>query len=285
MNTITINTALVMAIVCIVIGFVTGGIIGVSNGKRRQKKEEEANSNSPATSSVPPLVDPAKYTELLRLWRDKNSTGLYVETSGHLLASSEPLNEKQKNRFIDLIKELADWLNIPVENISEKVIKPIPAASESPVSTLPAGADAEFVNSEPKPESSPRYASESIKTAPIPPPASQFNAYDQPVIPPAAPPVPSYNPIPKPPPKPAVDPAKKVATSMVEQIDAILQEVIEKSDKPDRKIRLVEELKEGVIVWVGHEHFVGIDAVPDPIVKDLIRTAVKEWDRRTETHL
>ena len=69
---------------------------------------------------------------------------------------------------------------------------------------------------------------------------------------------------------------------MVEQIDEILQEVIDNSEKPDRKIRLVEEPNEGVAVWVGSEHFIGIDAVPDPIVKDLIRLAVKEWDKRTE---
>ncbi|MEI8131702.1 MAG: hypothetical protein WCG34_04665, partial [Leptolinea sp.] len=96
--------------------------------------------------------------------------------------------------------------------------------------------------------------------------------------------VPAYFPPPKPAPKPAAEPAKKVK-SMVEQIDDILQEVIQKSEKPDRKIRLVEEPREGVIVWVANEHYIGIDAVPDPIVKDLIRTAVKEWDKRTEGRL
>ena len=82
-----------------------------------------------------------------------------------------------------------------------------------------------------------------------------------------------------------LEPVAKANKSMVEQIDAILQEVISNSDKPDRKIRLVEEPKEGVIVWVGNEHFIGIDAVPDPIVKDLIRMAVKAWDKQTENRL
>jgi hypothetical protein len=285
-TSVTYSTALVIAIVCIIIGFAAGGFIGVASRNRRKKKEDEAETNNIVAPSAPPLADPAKYTELLRLWREKETSRIFVETSGHLLASSEPLNERQKNRFIDLLKELADWLNIPAATISEKVVNPLPAVEETRVvpqaaSFETAAAQAEIQSTEPV-----KKASDPIKTAPIPPPyPTNSTGIVQPVQPQTAPPVPAYNPLPKAPPKPVVDATKTGKGTMVEQIDAILQEVIENSDKPDRKIRLVEELKEGVIVWVGHDHYVGIDAVPDPIVKDLIRIAVKEWDRRTENHL
>jgi hypothetical protein len=105
---------------------------------------------------------------------------------------------------------------------------------------------------------------------------------------PAPPPV-SYTPVPsvpvKPPVKPAVEPAKKPAASMVEQIDEILQEIIQRSDTPNRLIRLMEEKQEGVMVWVGQEHFNGIDAVTDPSAKELIRAAAKEWERRAESRI
>jgi hypothetical protein len=126
---------------------------------------------------------------------------------------------------------------------------------------------------------------ENLKTSQVPPPLPVTEAIKSSAQSPIVPPLPTYNPPPKPAPKIAGDAAPKAKGSMVEQIDDILQEVIQNSDKPDRKIRLVEELKEGVIVWVGNDHYIGIDLVPDPIVKDLIRTAVKEWDRRTESHL
>jgi hypothetical protein len=72
---------------------------------------------------------------------------------------------------------------------------------------------------------------------------------------------------------------------MVEQIDEILQEIIQRSDNPARRIKLVEERNQGVIVWVGQDHFNGIDAVTDDSARELIRAAAKEWERRAESHL
>jgi hypothetical protein len=226
-------------------------------------------------------VDPNKYTELLHLWRGKENSGLFVETSGHLLASSEPLNDKQRKRFIDLIKELADWLNIPKETFSEnladsKLINVEPAIVPPPVQP------ASFVSQTEEVELN---SGENLKTSQVSPPPPIPESINRAGHVSITPPLPTYNPPPKPAPKIVGEAAPKAKGSMVEQIDDILQEVIQNSDKPDRKIRLVEELKEGVIVWVGNDHYVGIDLVPDPIVKDLIRAAVKEWDRRTESHL
>ena len=285
MNTVTINTAMLIAIVCIIIGFVTGGFIGYFNKDRRKKTSDDALSEKPGIPPVPLLVDPAKYTELLHLWREKESAGLFVETSGHLLASSEPLNEKQKTRFIDLIKELADWLNIPPEAISEKSTNPKLMAVETKAFPADAPNPVQPVQAESLPIHPNRDAGDPVKTAPIPPPPPVLATVEIPIQSQTPPPIPAYYPPLKPTTKPVVEPAKKKIDSMVEQIDNILQEVIQNSEKPDRKIRLVEEPKEGVIVWIANEHFIGIDAVPDPIVKDLIRMAVKEWDRRTESHL
>jgi hypothetical protein len=72
--------------------------------------------------------------------------------------------------------------------------------------------------------------------------------------------------------------APKRRLSIVEQVDEILQDLLEKKQMKDRNIRLTEMPNKGVIVWVGKEYFVGIDAVPDDEVKQLIRTAVKRWE-------
>lgn len=277
MNTVTISTTLAIAITCMVIGFVTGGFIGIKNRDKQKKKPEETGGNTASGNPLPaPLADPSKYTELLRLWRGKEGNGLFVETSGHLLGSSEPLNTLQKNRFIELIKELADWLNMPVREI----IGGKPETSKSPAEVP--GFEPAAGHSEPIARPPVLKASEPIKTDPLPaavqeppvPAVPRASTDIQHAVPPSAG---AQAPIKTPP-----EPAKKPAGSMVEQIDDILQEIIRSSDNPLRMIRLVEAKQSGVTVWVGQEHYEGIDAVTDQSAKDLIRAAVKEWDRRTE---
>jgi hypothetical protein len=71
-------------------------------------------------------------------------------------------------------------------------------------------------------------------------------------------------------------------TSIVAQIDEVLQAMLDKAPEGLPKIRLTEDPIVGVLVWIGAEHYNGIDAVPDPSVKELIRSAVKEWENRAD---
>ncbi len=72
------------------------------------------------------------------------------------------------------------------------------------------------------------------------------------------------------------EPPKSITT----QIDEILQEMLKESGRENQAIRLVEDPGGGVIVMVGLEHYDGVDAVPDPEIRSLIRSAVAEWERR-----
>jgi hypothetical protein len=97
---------------------------------------------------------------------------------------------------------------------------------------------------------------------------------------PAPPTAPAAKPAAAKPDRPAPEP---MATSIVAQINQILQEQIEGSALQARSIRLAEDLKDGVIVYVGLERYRGIDTVEDPEVRAAIRTAAAEWERRSET--
>ncbi len=76
---------------------------------------------------------------------------------------------------------------------------------------------------------------------------------------------------------------KPRATSIVGQIDEILQEMLPHSPFAERTIRLTEEMNMGVVVWVDRERFNGIDAVPDEGIQNLIRAAVKKWEETSTT--
>jgi hypothetical protein len=68
--------------------------------------------------------------------------------------------------------------------------------------------------------------------------------------------------------------------SIAAQVDEILQEKLDESPLKSRGIRLMELPNRGMVVMVGMDQYDGVDAVPDPNVRDLIREAVAEWEAR-----
>jgi hypothetical protein len=70
--------------------------------------------------------------------------------------------------------------------------------------------------------------------------------------------------------------------SIVEQVNDILKEIVAGTPMEERKIRLSEDPRQGVVVWVGAEHYNGVDMVPDPEVKAVLRQAGAEWERRSD---
>ncbi len=70
--------------------------------------------------------------------------------------------------------------------------------------------------------------------------------------------------------------------SITEQISEILDELIGKSGLKGQNIKLMENPDHGVDVYVGLEKFPGVDAVPYPQVREMIKTAVKLWEKEAE---
>jgi hypothetical protein len=76
--------------------------------------------------------------------------------------------------------------------------------------------------------------------------------------------------------------SKPVASfkSIPAQIDEILQGKLAGTPLEKRSIHLTESTSGGVVVQVGLDQYPGIDAVPDEEVRNLIRSAVAEWEKR-----
>jgi len=68
--------------------------------------------------------------------------------------------------------------------------------------------------------------------------------------------------------------------SIAAQIDEILQEMLVDSPLNASAIRLLELPGKGMVVMVGLDQYDGVDAVPDVEIRNLIRKAVAEWERR-----
>lgn len=114
----------------------------------------------------------------------------------------------------------------------------------------------------------------------------------RPVMRPASPPPPSaaklQTPLAAVPPSPAkaaampAPLAKEDAapTTMVGQIDAILQMRLIGTPLAGRGIQLIDSAQGGVIVIVGMNRYTSVGDVPDPAVQAAIKAAIAEWERR-----
>ena len=85
--------------------------------------------------------------------------------------------------------------------------------------------------------------------------------------------------------QPAVQSTPAAPKSIAAQIDEILQEKLESSSLDHlpierRAIRLMELPGKGMMVMVGLDQYEGVEKVPDPEIRSLIREAVEAWEKR-----
>lgn len=240
---------LIVAIICLVIGVLIGVLLGSLRGERE-------NNSSKQADEAPPGGEKGRYTSILHLWRDKTQGDLIIEMSGKAYRTIEPLDKSQRDWLLQVSRELVKWQGLT--NSQPRQAQP---PTEVPGENQPGGAAAKPV---PKPQApSPAPVTASVNPPAVMPASSQSNSPANAIPNLASPQLPKEQP-----------------ASIVGQIDLILQEMLEGSPHHSKGVHLYEDPRKGVVVWVGLDHYEGIDNVPDPEIKQLIRSAVAEWERR-----
>jgi len=194
----------------------------------------------------PSAVEPqSDKIEVLRFVRERDNGALLMEMRGKVYRQAQELTDVERKNLARFGYDWLKWLGAP-------------AAPQQPE----AAADEGGAMAQSKPDAA--TLTEPAEPQQIKP--GQI-AVQQVKTRPAAPAVPAED---------AVGPA-----SIVVQIDEILQEILPLSPLATKNIKLTEDPDAGVVVWVDNQCYSGVDGVPDPDVRALLRKAAQEWEKRS----
>jgi hypothetical protein len=214
--------------------------------KRRKAEEEEQKKDQPAPRPETIKVDDSG---LLRI---KNENGSLVLDLDGSRVNTSSLSTEHRKRLVELLTVMRPWLEG----------KPAAAPPATPAgSSLESRLNAISAPPPPKPPDQPQYSPDAPRE---PRPAS----------------VPAPAPAPRPGTIAKEDRPSLPANSMIGQIDVILQSRLVGTHLEDRGIFLAQSPEGGVNVYVGLTRYAGIDEVPDPDIKAIIRAAITEWERK-----
>ena len=183
--------------------------------------------------------------ELVRIHRDRRTNALSIAAGEKYYRRRSDLSVNQVDQLSILLGELMEWLGKP-----ELVQRAVDAQMGKTVK-LEQGAGDTLNLAQP--------ANEKPRSFLLNPLDALVNAVDSDV------------------PKDVSKPR-----SIASQIDEILQEKLAELPLGGPPIRLIELPEKGMTVLVGLDQYSGIDEIPDPEVKALIRLSVAEWEKRTK---
>ena len=234
------------------IGFIVGALViylVMLNEGRKGTKSAETDLHNERNQ---------KYQEIAGMWRERSGGKLAVWLDEKMATDSKSLDDAQRQRLESVHRELAGWLGLTPAAPAPVETQNLASLQTHPEQTIGAGDFASLQS----PVETQDFAS-------LPKPTG-----------PRATPTPAQ-PAPAATPTPAPAPASDRPQSIVEQVNDILKEIVAGTPMEARMIRLSEDPRQGVVVWVGSDHFEGVEAVPDPAVKAVLREAGAEWERRT----
>jgi hypothetical protein len=224
-------------------GLVFVYLFGLFEGRNqgyKKRKAEEAEQKKEAPESEPIEVK-VDDPGLLRI---KNENGLLTLDLDGSRVDTSALTGEHRKRLIEMLTVMRPWLEG----------KPVPAPVATPPPPPPQPQAKPVISTPP----APRLAVDPIASRPLSEPIST----------------------PRPATMPKEDRPVSSPTSIVGQIDQILQARIAGTPLEDRGVFLTQSPEGGVMVYIGLTKYLSIDDVPDAEIKAAIRAAISDWENR-----
>jgi cell division protein FtsN len=243
-----------IALAAMFFGYFFGLFEGRGQGAKKQKAEDEAKVSIQTTLPPPSPPEAPKPPEvlvenrLLGISLDERYQPQLELDGQHV--NAQQLTPDQRQRLIELMLILRPWVE---SNAGQKLSS--------------------------APQAAPRTMTGPLSSR-LSQPAPQSEA-KQPSHAPAVPSISAATPVPTAAPVLVVPvPEPQAPTSLVGQVNAILQSRLIGTPLEDMGIRLVESTNGGALVFVGDKTYEGVGDVTDPVVQGAIRAAIAEWEKR-----
>ncbi len=280
-----ISTLIILSAICFVLGIVLDNLIhlflaptapskpipsldepGSGTGAKDQRSDQRSgarvqgrtpqhpSSPAPVLPSSPaamlpglPAVEPPESSlgEVAHLWRDPDTKRLAIQIGGKLYQQNGELTPQQAGELTAVANELSAWL-APAGQAAQ-------AGPAQPAEARPAEV---FNPIQEQIQSGDLAEEEKVRPVSINPISALVSSLQNEIKAPETP------------------------DSLAGQVNQILQEKLLNSPLANRGIRITEAPDHTLAVWVGLEHYSGLEAVPDPEVRQLIQSAVQEWGKR-----
>lgn len=239
----------------LLVGLLIAGLLGNRDAKARKK-------NQPT-----PDMKKEGFAEVARLWYSPITKKILTELSDEFFKEYSDLSPDHQKKVLRLSSLLTEWTK--VEKSTETLFPPSPFVTDPPAESAqpnPGVASSMSENAQPSPfvDTAPIINDQSIPT--ISQDRMRITEGDM---------VSDNIPVVEETPEATNVKPKTVAG----QISDIIEEMIQTSPLRDKGIKLIEREDHGVEVLFGTEKFDGIESIPYPEVKQLIKAAVARWQK------
>jgi hypothetical protein len=233
-----------------------------------------------SSKTASPSVSSSRGIDNILLWHDKEGGNLIVDLDGSTFLRVNEMRADQRSRLETVYSQLKRFMG--VQDTTPRPATVTPAAAQ-----VEQSAQVPFTEPLSQPVPAQTFTSQSVPAQTIP--AQPAPVQSIPIRPaPATPATAAVNP--KTNDLPAVTEDKKGAKkplpapikplNIVGEIDEILQDMIAGTPLLERGLELVETPAHTIAVRVDSHQFESIDAVTDPEVQQIIRSAVKNWENK-----
>ncbi len=258
-------TLILVGVISIILGFLASSLLNTLQDEEPEPVQDK--------DAAPPGGRKGRYTPIVRLWRERSKGGLVVEIDGKSLVDASPLTASQREQLEAAARDFRTFLGMGLTQAGQASVQPVTGPEQQKVSeeTAVASATSVWATGGAAIEADSRKAlgqeSASQTTRPAGPTESGLAVKRPTVKPPVE--------------KPGDDQKPLIirSRSIVMQIEDVLQDMLSGSPLESRDVHLLEDPDRGVIVTIGASSYEGIEAVPDPEVKAVIRAAVAAWEQ------